>query len=262
VKQKGLKWFGFLLVSLGLVLAAGCKKKVAVAPPAPPAIAAPTASITADPSSIEKGQSSTLRWETSNADDITIAGIGAVEARGSKVVTPSESTTYELTAKGSGGTANSSARVTVTLPPPPPPTAQEVINEADLFARNVKNIFFDFDKSDIRVDQQPSMDGDVQFLQSHAGVHLVIEGHCDERGSIEYNLALGDRRANSVKQALVRAGINGERIHTVTYGKERPFCTEHNEDCWQQNRQGHFVYQPDKTGANDVPASSVPGSTN
>jgi len=249
VKSKRLTWFGIFMICGLLILSAGCKKKVvANAPAPPPPIAAPTASLTADPSSIERGQFSTLRWETSNADDVSIEGLGKIDANGEKQVSPSESETYELTAKGPGGSANASARVTVTLPPPPPPTAQAVESESDLFSRSIKNVFFDFDKSDIRADQQGAIDGDSQFLQSHSGIKLLIEGHCDERGSTEYNLALGDRRANSVKQALVRAGVAADRVRTISYGKERPFCSEHTEDCWQQNRQGHFVYQPPETG--------------
>ena len=77
----------------------------------------------------------------------------------------------------------------------------------------------------------------------HPNIKFTIEGHCDERGSIEYNLALGDNRANSAKQALVAAGVGADRIQTVSYGKERSFCTEHNEECWQQNRRARFVYQ-------------------
>jgi peptidoglycan-associated lipoprotein len=73
-------------------------------------------------------------------------------------------------------------------------------------------------------------------------VKITIEGHCDERGSTEYNLALGDNRAGAVRTALVQGGIAADRIRTISYGKERPFCTQSNEECWQQNRRGHFVY--------------------
>jgi peptidoglycan-associated lipoprotein len=263
VKTKHLRCFGIFMICCALILSAGCKKKVVANAPAPPPIAAPTASISADPSSIEKGQFSTLRWETSNADDVSIEGLGKVDANGEKRVSPSESVTYELTAKGAGGTASASARVTVTMPPPPPPTAQAVESESDLFARSIKNIFFDFDKSDIRADQQGAIDSDTQFLQSHSGIKVLIEGHCDERGSVEYNVALGDRRANSVKQALVRAGVAADRVRTISYGKERPFCSEHTEDCWQQNRQGHFVYQPPETGRQGpAEAPTVTGTGN
>jgi len=72
---------------------------------------------------------------------------------------------------------------------------------------------------------------------------FLIEGHCDERGSTEYNLALGDNRANSIKQALISLGISADRIRTISYGKEKPFCTESTEACWAQNRRAHFVYQ-------------------
>jgi peptidoglycan-associated lipoprotein len=242
MKHIALKWFT-LAVALAAVLALGaCKKKVIpTPPPPPPPPPAPTASLTASPSSIQKGQSVTLTWETSNASDISIDGVGAVAASGSQAVSPSESMTYHLTAKGPGGTQEANARVTVTEPPPPPPPPSPT--DAELFQQNVKDIFFDYDKYDIRMDQQQSMQADAAFLSQHANIKFTIEGHCDERGSIEYNLALGDNRASSAKQALVAAGVSTDRIQTVSYGKERPFCTEHNEECWQQNRRARFVYQ-------------------
>ncbi len=92
-------------------------------------------------------------------------------------------------------------------------------------------------------DQQSSVRADAQFLNQHTDINITIEGHCDERGSTEYNLALGDQRASSVKSALVSAGVSSSRIKTISYGKEKPFCNESNEACWQQNRRGHFVYQ-------------------
>ena len=85
------------------------------------------------------------------------------------------------------------------------------------------------------------MRGDAQFLQQHSNIHITIEGHCDERGSTEYNLGLGQRRAQASKNYLVSLGISADRIDTVSWGKERPFCTESNEECWQQNCRGHFV---------------------
>ena len=112
-----------------------------------------------------------------------------------------------------------------------------------MFSQNVKDIYFDYDKGDIRADQQASIQGDAQFLQQHPNIRFTIEGHCDERGSTEYNLALGTNRADAVKNALVQAGVGGDRIKTISYGKEKPFCTESNESCWQQNRRGHFVYE-------------------
>jgi len=243
VKHRNMKWFA-LTVALGAVLMLGaCKKKVAPPPPPPPPPPpSPTASISVSPDTIEKGQSATLSWQTTNATDVSIDGIGAVQANGSQQVSPADSTTYHLTAKGAGGTQEATTRLTVTQPPPPPPPTPSPSDE-DLFGQNIKDIYFDYDKSDIRPDQQAAMQGDAGFLNQHTNINFTVEGHCDERGSTEYNLALGDRRANSVKEALVAAGVSADRIKTISYGKEKPFCLEHNEECWQQNRRGHFVYQ-------------------
>ncbi|MBZ5680087.1 MAG: peptidoglycan-associated lipoprotein Pal [Acidobacteriia bacterium] len=221
-----------------------CKKKAAPPPPPPPpAPPSPTASISVDPNTIQKGQSATLAWQTSNATDVSIDGIGAVQPSGSQSVSPADSTTYHLTAKGAGGTQEATARITVTPPPPPPQPVSAGPTEEELFAQSVKDIYFDYDKSDLRADQQSSVQADIAFLNQHANVSFTVEGHCDERGSTEYNLALGDQRASSVKNALTAGGVGASRIKTISYGKEKPFCTESNEACWQQNRRGHFVYQ-------------------
>lgn len=241
MKQAKMKWI-MVVFALGAIMTLGaCKKKVAPPPPPPPPPPpAPTASLSANPNTVDKGQSSTLTWQTTNATDVSIDGIGAVQPNGSQQVTPTDSTTYHLTAKGAGGTQEATARVTVNQPPPPPP--QPTATEQELFSQNVKDVFFDYDKYDIRADQQGSIQANAQFLAQHPNINFTIEGHCDERGSTEYNLALGDNRANAVKNALVQAGVNGSRIKTISYGKEKPFCTESNEQCWQQNRRGHFVY--------------------
>jgi len=244
VKQPKLKWFLLLIALSALLLLGACKKKAAPPPPPPPPPPpAPTASISVNPSSIQAGQSASLTWQTSNATDVSIDGIGAVQPNGSQSVSPTESTTYHLVAKGTGGTQEATARLTVTQPPPPPPPPTPSVSDEDLFSQNVKDIYFDYDKSDIRADQQSSLQADAQFLSQHTNINFTIEGHCDERGSTEYNLALGDQRASAVKNALTAAGVSSSRIKTISYGKEKPFCTESNEACWQQNRRGHFVYQ-------------------
>jgi peptidoglycan-associated lipoprotein len=107
----------------------------------------------------------------------------------------------------------------------------------------VRDVYFDYDKYIIRDDQQSVTQADAKFLLEHPNVGILIAGHCDERGSEEYNLALGDNRANAVKAELVKMGISADRIKTVSYGKEKPFCTDQNEACWQQNRRGHFDAQ-------------------
>jgi peptidoglycan-associated lipoprotein len=239
-----MKWFT-LVVALGAIMMLGaCKKKVAPAPPPPPPPPpAPTATISVSPNTVEQGQSATLSWQTSNATDVSIEGIGAVQPSGSQSVSPSDSTNYHLVAKGAGGTQDATTRLTVTAPPPPPPPPPAAgPTDEQLFSQSVKDVYFDYDKSDVRADQSSSIQADVQFLNQHANINVTIEGHCDERGSTEYNLALGDQRASAVKNALTAAGLSASRIKTISYGKEKPFCSESNEACWQQNRRGHFVY--------------------
>jgi peptidoglycan-associated lipoprotein len=184
-----------------------------------------------------------LTWQTSNATDVSIDGIGAVQPNGSQTISPTESTTYHLTAKGSGGTQEATARLTVAQAPPPPPPPTPSVSDEDLFSQSIKDVYFDYDKSDIRGDQQASVQADSQFLGQHSNMNITVEGHCDERGSTDYNLALGDQRASAVKNALTAAGVSGSRIKTISYGKEKPFCSESNEACWQQNRRGHLVLQ-------------------
>jgi peptidoglycan-associated lipoprotein len=244
VKHSTTKWISLVVILAGAMFMGACKKKAAPPPPPPPPPPpAPTASLSANPDTIQRGQSTTLTWQTQNATEVTLEGIGTVAANGTRSVSPEDSTTYRLIAKGAGGTQEATARVTVLAPPPPPPPPPSVSDE-ELFNRNVRDVFFDFDKYDIRADQQGSMQSDISFLQQHPNIKFLIEGHCDERGSTEYNLALGDNRASSVKNALVQAGISADRISIKSYGEEKPFCTEHTEECWQENRRGHFVYQP------------------
>ena len=225
-------------------LIVGCSKKpVAKAPPpAPPLPAAqPTVTLQASPTSISKGDTSTLSWSSTNATQLTVApDVGTVAPQGSTKVTPSDSTTYTITASGPGGSATSSARVTVAAPPPPPPPVQNATME-EMFLKEVQDAYFDLDKADIRSDARAALAKTADFLRNYPQVRVVIEGHCDERGSTEYNLALGDRRAAAVKEYLVSLGIGADRMSTVSYGKEKPFCMESNEDCWQRNRRGHFV---------------------
>jgi peptidoglycan-associated lipoprotein len=231
---------------LALAFAAGCKKKPPAAPPPPPppppAAARPAVSLQANPTSINRGDSTTLSWTSTDATQLTISpDVGAVTAQGSTKVTPSDSTTYTITASGPGGSADSSARVTVSAPPPPPQQEPTGPSIDELFLKEVRDAFFDFNKADIRADAREALGKTAEFLRNHPEVKATIEGHCDERGSTEYNLVLGDRRAAAVKNYLVQLGISADRLTTTSLGKERPFCTESNEECWQRNRVGHFV---------------------
>ncbi len=249
------------LVALVVLLATfgvSCKKKVpppppppppAAPPPAPPPPAAPSiAQFSAEPSSIQRGQSSTLRWQVNgDANNISInQGIGTVQATGNTRVSPTDPTTYTLTATGPGGTTTATATVSVTAPPPPPPPppppAPTVTLEDRL--REVQDAYFDYDKSDVRGDARDVLTKDADAMKSilkdFPNAMIVVEGHCDERGSAEYNLGLGDRRATSAKDFLVQLGVPADKLRTISYGKERPQCTEHEESCWQKNRRAHF----------------------
>lgn len=247
--------------SIGICLmlamfAAGCKKKAPppAPPPPPPPVekpapppAAPTITeFVAEPSSIERGQSSTLRWNVTDANNISIDnGIGTVQASGSRRVFPGSSTTYTLTAAGPGGTKTATATVNVTEPPPPPPPpAAPKPTLEQMLSGSVVDAYFDYDKSDVREDARAALTKDADALKaifsSFPDASITMEGHCDERGSAEYNLALGDRRAAAAKEFLTQLGVPGDKLKTISYGKERPQCTDHNEECWQKNRRAHF----------------------
>ncbi len=230
-----------LALSSTLFLGACAKKKIAVTTPPPPPPAKPTATLSVSRPDIQKGESTVLSWMTQNASTVTISGIGTVAGQGVKTLTPSESATFNLLAKGPGGEVEASARVTVTVPPP---TAKApTVSLQDLFQRQVKDVFFDYDKYAIRTSDQANVASAAEFLKQHPGTKLVIEGHCDERGSEEYNMALGDNRADTTRDFLTARGISSDRIKTISYGKEKPFCSQDDEQCWQQNRRAHFVLE-------------------
>jgi peptidoglycan-associated lipoprotein len=246
-----------------LLLISACHKKVpvAVAPPPPPAAPAPTPapppptpakpsinSFTAEPGSIQRGQSATLRWSVSNATDISIdQGVGAVPSTGNRQAFPTSSTTYTLSARGPGGADSRTATVAVTipLPPAPPPKITRTPSPAEILTSEVRDAYFDFDKSNIRGDAQQTLRNDAavlkQIFQGNPGFTVMVEGNCDERGSAEYNLALGDRRGTSAKDFLVQLGVPADRLKTISYGKDRPVCTEQTEECYQRNRHVHFT---------------------
>src|SRR5260370_1827662 len=177
-----------VVFALGTIMFLGaCAKKVAPPPPTPPpALTPPTASLSANPNTLDPGQSTTLTWQTTNATAVSIDGIGPVDPSGSRQVTPTDSTPYHLIAKGAGGTQEATARVTVNATAAPSTTSNAT--EEELFSRNVKDIYFDYDKYDVRPDQQSSLQGDAQFLQQHSNIHTTIKAHSAQRASTEYNL--------------------------------------------------------------------------
>ena len=104
-----------------------------------------------------------------------------------------------------------------------------------------RDIYFDYDRYDIRAEARPVLDGIASFLKNYGQSNIVIEGHCDDRGTNEYNLALGENRAKAAKNYLVSRGVSPDRIIVITFGEEKPVCTDPVESCWQQNRRAHFV---------------------
>jgi peptidoglycan-associated lipoprotein len=231
------------IVFVALIAVSGCKKKQPLPPAetAPPATApAPTAQLTATPTVISAGDQVQLTWHTTDATSISIDGIGDVPSSGVKTVTPTESITYHLVARGEGGSADASARVTVNAPPAITVPSTSMTEEEE-FKANVQDIFFDYDNYDIRSDAQATLAKDADYLVAHPQIKIVIGGYCDERGSDEYNLVLGQNRAQAAKTALVTAGVAADRVRVISYGKEKPFCTESNEECWQLNRRAGFT---------------------
>lgn len=245
-----------LMAVVVLGMSAGCKKKVAALPPpapapiadnTPPAVRPTIGYFSAEPTTVTVGQPSSLRWSVTDATSVTIDnGINDVSPNGRRGVYPTATTTYHLTATGPGGTTAADATVTVSSPPPPAPmqtaAAQPTIQE--ILSKQVLDLHFEYDKSEIRGEDQAILQGDASALktvfQMDPNFIVTIEGHCDERGSAEYNLGLGDRRAATTKDALISLGVPGDKLKTISFGKERPICTEPTEDCYMRNRRAHF----------------------
>lgn len=243
-----------ILAIIGVTMASvGCgPKKIAKAdtptvnpPPPAPVQPKPSISFTAEPSSITRGESVTLRWSAQNATAISIEpGISTVAASGSRQAFPGSSTTYVISATGPGGTVTASASVSVSAAVATPKVTATDKTPTDLL-NSLVDTFFDYDKSEVRADARAILQKNAEVLREAFKAHpdevVQIEGHADERGSAEYNLGLGDRRAASAKEFLVQLGIPVNRLKVVTYGKERPQCTDQSEDCWQKNRRAHFA---------------------
>jgi peptidoglycan-associated lipoprotein len=232
-----------IVVFFALVIVAGCgnqPRKSSASETAPAATTlAPTAQLTATPTLVAAGDQVQLNWRTTDASAVSIDGIGDVPSAGVKTVTPSESTSYHLVAHGDGGTAEATARVIVNAPPAVVVPTSSMSAEEE-FKASVQDIFYDYDTYELRGDAQATLSRDASYLASHADVKIVLGGYCDERGSNEYNLALAQNRANAARNALITAGVAANRIRVVSYGKEKPFCSESTEECWQLNRRAGF----------------------
>ena len=215
--------------------------------------AAPTISeFVAEPGSILRGQSAMLRWSVSNASEIAAEpAIGTLPANGTRGVYPSATTTYTLRATGPGGAISASATVTVNntdIPPPPPDVIRGREGQLTLsqrLERDIKDAYFDYDRNDLRADAVVALTGDAvalkAILRDFPSAAFAIEGHSDERGSAEYNLGLGDRRAQSALEFLIEQGVPADKLRLISFGKERPQCTDASEACWGKNRRAHLV---------------------
>jgi peptidoglycan-associated lipoprotein len=258
------KKVGLTFVMGLMVIASSCGKKTPIPPPPPPpapvanntAPSGPTtagrptvAEFSVEPTTIERGQSAVLRWSVTGSTNVAINnGIGTVTATGNRRVQPGDTTTYTLTATGRQGDTTATATVTVTGPAaPPPPTTNNNRGAGTLESRvqgDLRDGLFDYDSNNIRDDARAALTTDADALKrimlDFPTATINVEGHCDERGSAEYNLGLGDRRASSARDFLIQLGVPGDRLKTISYGKERPVCTEADESCWQRNRRAHF----------------------
>ncbi len=238
-------------LTLATLALAGCHKKPAAVPAnalPPAAVAAPTATLSADPLAIDLGQSLVLNWRTTNATSVTIDGIGDVAVNGTQTVSPANSTNFHLVAKGDGGSAEANVRVTVRAPSVPSGVGGtgQVAGEGDMgtdaaFHAAVQDVFFGYDSFEVGAEGETSIAGAARYLNTHPAIKVLIGGYCDDRGSAEFNITLGENRANAARDALVNAGVAPSRVRTVSYGKERQFCTEEAESCWQQNRRAQFM---------------------
>ena len=117
----------------------------------------------------------------------------------------------------------------------------EQLTKLDSISNQLQPIFFDYDKYEIRTDQQSALQTNAKLILSHSDVRFVLEGHCDERGTEEYNLALGDQRARAAREYLMQLGVDQNRIEVISYGKTKPFAEGHNEDAWKLNRRAHPI---------------------
>jgi peptidoglycan-associated lipoprotein len=233
-----------LLATLLIALLSGCPSKTPVAVAPPPTPPPPAVTLTVEPASVQTGQPVTIDWKTENAGEVTIYPLGAVAANGSQTITPGESTTYRLIAKGPGGvkevTASVSVEAVTSIAEAPP------LDEKDLEGAGSGRLDVYFEYNDFSIstaEQLKTIKNDADFLKQHPAISVRVEGHCDETGSIEYNIVLGERRATEVKSALEKAGVTGGRIAVFSFGKERPFCEEESEQCMRMNRRAHIVTQ-------------------
>jgi peptidoglycan-associated lipoprotein len=200
-----------------------------------------------EPSTVAQGESTLLVWEAANATQVLISqGIGPVVPEGQIKIFPDQTTTYRVRAEGPGGSTEQLVTVEVTLTGAPSVDPGGEIPLQERFNTYIKPVFFGFDSAELSQEAKVTLDGNIRWLKQEGNGELrfSIEGHCDQRGTEEYNLALGDKRARVVRDYLVRGGIAGANIVTVTMGEESPFAAGDSEETHALNRRAHFVLIP------------------
>jgi peptidoglycan-associated lipoprotein len=245
-------------VGAACLIAAGCAKKVAVKPATPPPavqqakVSAPEKPVislfAASPGAIDNGGQTTLRWAVEHANDVRIApALGQVQESGSRGVFPATDTVYTLTATGPGGSASATASVSILVHTASRMPDQATKIQIQELLNRIQDAYFDYDKHNIRPDAQAALVADSktlgEILKQYPDYKLTVQGYCDERGSEEYNMALGDKRASQAKEYLASLGVPGAQLKTISYGKEKQVCSEHDEECWQKNRRAHITQE-------------------
>ena len=239
------------------LIAVGCTKKVAVKPAPPPQptqAAAPApekpviTAFAASPSSIDKGSDTTLRWTVEHATNVQISpAVGQVQENGSRTVFPSADTMYTLTAKGAGGEADATTSVTVMVHSASNMPDQATKDQIQALLNRIQDAYFDYNRHNIRPDAEKALEADAktlgEILRQYPDYKLTVQGYCDERGSAEYNMALGDKRAEQAKDYLASLGVPASQLKTVSFGKEKQLCSDHDEACWQRNRRAHITQE-------------------
>ncbi len=247
-----------LILAIGLLLFSCTRRpppQASPVPPAPPStrepssgptsVAAPQLDLSAEPARIKPGESTTLIWESRSADQVVVDHqIGPVEMAGRIRIFPDQTTTYEVTAVGPGGETRKS--VTVEVVAEPGNIVEEELAARPLeerFSYFVKPVFFDYDSSALSEQAKLTLDENIRWLMrpENAGVRIVLQGHTDERGTDEYNLALGDKRAQVVKRYMSEQGLTPGRVSTVSLGEESPFDHSQTEESYALNRRVQFV---------------------
>jgi peptidoglycan-associated lipoprotein len=220
----------------------------------------PSISISADPEGIVRGGSTTLRWNSTNADKVTITDVGTVPSSGSKAVSPADSTTYTATATGPGGSDDASTRVTVSEERSRVATGGTGGNNVSmtaLFNEHVRIVYFDYDKAEILPAGKEALRRAAQWLTQgpNRTITFRVEGNCDPRGTEEYNLGLGERRAQAAREFLSSLGVDPSRVTTISYGRERA-QGEHegspdSPPSWAHDRNDSFIYLSGGSGGTE-----------